>query len=144
MGCYLDEMYWRVSSLPELQHISDDQRHQLLKERLGRGYSARLALRCLLRGLCFGLLAAFVVMLVAVGVSAIPNAYTEVVIVVVSISIATLGLYQFNLIRIRIRGQLRIYLQAQREQGVRLPVCVNCGYAARDQQVTCPECGAAT
>lgn len=135
-------MYWRVSSLPELQHLSDDQRHQLLKERLGRGYSARLALRCLLRGLCFGLLAAFVVMLVAVGVSAVPNAYTEVVIVVVSISITTLGLYQFNLIRIR--GQLRIYLLAQREQGVRLPVCVNCGYAVQDGQASCPECGAAT
>ena len=48
--------------------------------------------------------------------------------------------YQYALIRIR--GQLRMYLEEIRGLGVELPICLNCGYAADQSLGSCPECGA--
>jgi hypothetical protein len=136
-------MYWRLDSLPELQHLSDAQRKTLLRTKAGRRFSAKLFLGCLLRG--FGAMGVACLVLITIlaqaqhGTASSPSPYWLLLGVMVW-PITTAGLYQFCLIRIR--GQIRMYLLEQRSLGIQLPVCVRCGYAFVQQVDQCPECGA--
>ncbi|MEM1356222.1 MAG: hypothetical protein AAGH88_15210 [Planctomycetota bacterium] len=133
-------MYWRISSFPELGHLSDSERDQLLGSTIGRGLMVKLALSCVLRGLLAGLLVTGVVVTWTAGASSPPSGILAVILSPICVALLSLGLYQFSLIRIR--GQLRIYLHQQRQLGKPIPVCLKCGYAVDEQAGRCPECGA--
>lgn len=134
-------MYWRISRFPELQHLSEEERRALLRERVGRGFTARLALSCVSRGLFLGLLIALAILIATATVSPTSPSYLVPLVVVFAWLSASLCLYQFFMIRIR--GQLRGYFQEEQLKGRRSPVCLSCGYAVHQSQTACPECGRA-
>ena len=135
-------MYWRIHGFPELQHLGDAERDQLLRSHLRRGLEIRLALSSLLRGLCLSFLLGFAILALSSGFKGSGRSIAYLLIYPLLWAVFSVGFYQFNLIRIR--GQLRIYLIEQRQQGVRVPVCVKCGYAVHQGQRACPECGEPT
>ena len=138
-------MYWRLESLPELEHFSDDERSQMLRRYTGKWFSMRLFLGCILRAFSI----AFIVVVVAVPYifkqtplpSFAPGSLIFALVPFVGLIISA-GIYQYRLIQIR--GQLRLYLEELKAQGQRLPVCIKCGYAISQQFNRCPECGTTT
>lgn len=138
-------MYWRFADFPELQHLSDAERKHLLKQYTGRVYMIRFGIYCLSSGFFICLLGfgALSVLWQLLGSNASPPALSSFEIAVILTSswlFVSAAWYQF--LMIRTRGQLRIYLSSVRQQGEKLPLCLNCGYAVYQTTGRCPECGA--
>lgn len=136
-------MYWRLHSLPELQHLSEQQRHKLLREATGRFYVPRLVIHCFIAG--FGaMLVGSLVFSCLFGLIApnlLKNSITALLIMSALIWIASaLGLYQYQIVRIR--GQIRLFMEDLKTVGYKSPICLECGYAIEEESKTCPECGA--
>lgn len=135
-------MYWRLNSLPELGHLSDEQRKSLLRDNVGKTLPTRLWLTSASRAIILAVAFAFGIALILEAFqasSAMVNT-GSIVCFFLFMPLFTCGLYQIMLIRIR--GQLREYLLELSTLGIRLPVCVRCGYAIDDIAERCPECGA--
>ena len=133
-------MYWRLENLPELQHLSDTQRAELIRDKVGRTFTLRLWLTSFLRG--FVLMPIAYLILISVASLFSPSSSVSGVSIYVVAPVwplATILFYQYTLIRIR--GQLKLYLGELRGLGVDVPVCLNCGYAVDAQMQRCPECG---
>lgn len=138
-------MYWRISSFPELQHLSESDRARLIRQRCGLlfyvkllGFSFAMAVVSLiLLFIAFG-----VVEQVLLGGSLILPDWWYLVFLPTTLFLLVLGWYLYVITRIR--GQLRLYLMEHRGKGMDIPMCLNCGYAVAVGQVRCPECGAGT
>jgi len=135
-------MYWRLDSLPELQHLSDAQRKTLLRKNLSKAMPARLWIGSAARAFCLSMLLSALIAAMLDWAQAAGPVHDIIVLAtfIVLLILFTCAIYQFMLIRIR--GQLREYLLELRTLGIRLPVCVRCGYALDDEAERCPECGA--
>ncbi len=125
-------MYWRISSFPELDHLSADERQLLLRRHAGRRWTVKI--------IAFAMMAGFVLSLAAMGILAavqpVPLAPYLIGCTFLAGSVIT---YQVSMMIIR--AQLRSVLAdtARRE---RLPMCLKCGYNLKGIASTrCPECG---
>ena len=124
-------MYWRMSSFPELDHLSDAERCELLRRRVILRGQIKLILLSLLSGVCGGVFTA--------GLFASFFNGGFLLGWLVTAPLWSILVYQIYLIRIR--GQLLLYLQTAASRQ-RLPMCLRCGYNL--EGVTsgrCPECG---
>ncbi len=127
----MTRLCWRLSRLPELEHLSRGQRHALLKMIALK----RVYFKLVTSSIVYGSIVTAVVALVARQAAAIPLlavAMVGVFSVLISYQV------QMAYIRITLRAQLVDGLR-----GKRLPVCLRCGYdlghATTDR---CPECNA--
>ncbi len=134
-------MYWRLENLPELQHLSDQQRATLVRNKVGKTFTFRLWLTSFMRGFVIMLLG-YAVLSAITGLLSPPSVVSGLAVYVPLLlwPVATILFYQYALIRIR--GQLKLYLGELRSLGVDVPVCLGCGYAVDAQMQHCPECGA--
>jgi len=136
-------MYWRISSFPELQHLTPRELDDLLRDDMPDCQSWRLLLACVIRGWFSGFL--FLLALVAALLyffAADVSSFAPIVLTAFWIS-WTIGRYQWHLLRIR--RQMRQYLRRRAAEGQPSPVCLHCGYAIfNDRAASCPECGATT
>ena len=126
-------MYWRIGSFPELQHLSDGERAELLDVCVGWRGATRNVVRSLAGGMILGVVAAGASAALAGNALFVASAF------IIAWAVGTILAYQVYLIRFR--GQLIIYLE-QAAKTKRLPLCLNCGYnltGLRDDR--CPECG---
>lgn len=126
-------MYWRIRSFPELDHLPESVRDELVRTHLRTWQVVRLIVQCILLGAVF---ASFAVLFMALMLRLDTLLLWAWPVVAVFFSAL---IYQFRLIRIR--GQLLMYLEqaAKRE---RLPMCLGCGYNLRGMMSDrCPECG---
>lgn len=130
-------MYWRIRSFQELEHLSESERDRLLRDVVGWRFTLRLWIRSLVEGLLAGGLLR--ILLYEFLRSVLSSAY-QFWLPLLMMPVCVVGVYQWHLIRIR--GQLRIYLeQVARSQP--LPMCLNCGYNLHGLPgPRCPECGA--
>lgn len=126
-------LYWRIQSLPELNHLTDEQRQALaatgIFRKARRGLiTAGIWVALPLTGLCNAL---FQKWLVTPELSWIALTSAFILGFVVG--------YQFFLRRVRIDIREAI-VEAYR--GERLPVCLKCGYPLEGiEGGKCPECG---
>jgi hypothetical protein len=126
-------LYWTFSSLPELGHLSPQQRKDLIRKTRATGVWIRLIAKASLWSfIASGLLS---VILQSRGVSNLTLAACHVV----AFAMVFVTAFQFQFIRQR--SQLRLELM-ESVKGQRLPACLACGY---DQSANitdrCPECG---
>lgn len=119
------KIYWRIRSLPELDHLSDEQRSQLLKKTIGRAMAWMVFYALVVSAATIGCLSSIVPLPIAIPVGLL-------------LGIAA-HLYNLRIIRVDIQMQI-----IERYRGKQLPICLSCGYDLRNIEVTqCPECGAA-
>ena len=125
-------MYWRIRSFPELEHLPESVRDELVRTHSRTSHVVRFVVYCAILGTLIGSMA----------VACLIQLFHSVLFLwlwpVVAVFFSAL-IYQFRLIRIR--GQLLMYLEqaAKRE---RLPMCLGCGYNLRGMTSDrCPECG---
>lgn len=119
------KLYWRIRSLPELDHLSDEQRSQLLKSHVRRGTIGTILYSTILIIVAVRCLYAF---------CPLPIALPSGILLIVATH-----LYGIRSIRVAIQMQI-----IEMYRGQQLPICLNCGYDLRNIEVTqCPECGAA-
>jgi hypothetical protein len=127
-------MFWRISSFPELEHLSDENRREILHKARAGWRVAWLIIASAIAGA--GVSSCLVGTLLAT------NSIAPTFGVVAFASLwffSAAALYQIDLIRIR--GQLRIYLE-KAAQSQQLPLCLNCGYDITGLTGRrCPECG---
>lgn len=140
-GRYDGVMYWRLSQIPELQHLSDRERKQLFRMHIKWFTRFWLVVRAMAGG--FVLAMPITLLLHLLIKNLVSDQATQVLFYVFPMLLiaGTLLVYQFFMIRIR--AEMRIYLQEAKRSGEKLPVCVKCGYAIHGTSRTCPECGAA-
>ena len=125
-------LYWRLSDLPELGHLPEAYRGELIRHARGKRFVISTIAKSLFLGLFFGGIAATLSSMAPVAVRGI---------------IAIFGLAVgfgagYLLCVLRVRAELRLFLMRAFKDGT-LPVCFKCGYdltAATGS--TCPECGA--
>lgn len=127
-------MYWTVGTIPEFDHLSDEQRRQLLKRCVGwRTYGALIS-----RSFLVGLLAS--VAIFAALSPIVPSESAAIPFWSVLLVIATVC---YHLLLLRVRAALRLELK-QTFRGEVLPLCLKCGYNLESVDGNhCPECGAA-
>ena len=125
-------MHWRVGTFVELEHLSDEDRHRLLKECAGPRTIGMMIVRSVFFGLVCGLFAA------ALFGRRLPPEMAAGLFGLGTV-LGALAVYQLQIIRIH--GQLRIFLghMARNEP---LPMCLRCGYSLEGLSPDrCPECG---
>lgn len=128
------DMYWRISSFLELQHLSEEDRARLLREHLGW----RTPTLVVVRSVFFGLLLASFVGVGTARLLSLPTSTAFWFSAGYLLVFAT-AIYQFQLIWIR--GALRVFLEEHAEVNP-LPLCINCGYNVHGLVSNrCPECG---
>ena len=127
------QFIWTFHSLPELNHLDDDQKRGLIARCVDWRIRAKLFGRSLLVGLFFAG--------VAMGIIAqwTPWQFT---LAAGSCVLAGAFVLWFQFEFLRIRSALRAHLK-QALQGQRLPVCLSCGYNLTGTTGDrCSECGA--
>jgi hypothetical protein len=128
-------MWFRLSSLPQLQHLSPEQRKVLLAQ-VGAGKIVRgIIFRAVAMGVLAGLVASSIV-------GSMTNRSDLLSALGFVVGAAVVGFAVYGWLLIRVHGQLiQYFAQIRKEQ--RLPVCIKCGYDLEGSQAkTCPECGA--
>lgn len=118
------KLYWRIRSLPELDHLTNEQRSHLLKNN-----AKRTTLWAAIYALIAGISAT----------SVFGNSTSWPVAMPIGV-VTAVALYQYHMRSLRIDLQRQI-IEAYR--GKQLPICLKCGYDLRGTEaVACPECGA--
>ena len=125
-------LYWTFRSLPELNHLSDRERHHVLRTCAGFSAYFRLIRVALVYGLGSAAISTmFLSSFMAGGAALIIGGIIAVLMTAAS--------YQFCM-RI-IRADLRMTL-VNGFSGEKLPVCLGCGYDLKGIEGNrCPECG---
>ncbi len=120
------KFYWRIRSLPELDHLTGEQRSALLKRCVGWWFMCRQVIFCLLIG---------------IAVTGCLGSQLHIAIAAPIGLLIVMAAYQFDIHRTRVDIQMQII---EMYRGQQLPICLNCGYDLRSIEVSqCPECGAA-
>ena len=132
-------MIWRLSSLPELQHLTQAQRVALIRSSIGPRFELRMWITSVIKGFALSVLLIIVVSIALTATGAQPANSVAMLLPLMLWPVFAVGLFQFSMIRIR--GQIRLYLCDQRTLAVKPPVCLKCGYAVEDSAERCPECG---
>jgi len=131
----MHEMFWRIESFPELSHLAPADRKRLVQSSVGRLFQVALLLNCTVVGGVLGTLSGLLI----ASMLGIAGTTMAVVLALVAAPVGMVLMFQLNLIRMR--GELRIYLE-QVAQTQRLPMCLNCGYDHQGlTSDVCPECG---
>jgi hypothetical protein len=131
------KLYWRLSSLPELGHLTPDQRRRLIRRHVGRWWPRMLA-----RSLALGFIGAVLLVFMLGMVGALADATGPLFVggFCTLCTAASVFLYQIQMRAIRV--DLHRFLKRAFHDGG-LPVCLCCGYDLRGiERPTCPECGA--
>lgn len=134
-------MIWRLSSLPELQHLTQAQRVALIRSSIGKRFEFQMWVNSAVKGFALSFFLFFLVIIALNATGIRPSGSYEALLAFLLWPVFTVGVFQFGMYRIR--GQIRLYLHDQRTLGVKPPVCLKCGYAVEDTSNRCPECGAA-
>ena len=126
-------LFWTLRSLPELNHLDEQQKREVIRASMTWRHHLRMSMKVLLGATFFGML---------------PGSYLArggdpwVIVITIMLSGAVAGLFVFQLEMANIRRSLRRFL-FDHFRGKRLPVCLRCGYDLTDNQTDrCPECGA--
>lgn len=125
-------LYWRISSFPELEHLSEQDRAQVIKRCVPWRIWLGLMVRCFaVGGVCSLLLTGL-----AAGLLELPGLSP---LFECSLPVTLIVLYQVQMILIR--GSLRTFLEkAARTEP--LTFCIGCGYnLIGNKSDRCPECG---
>ena len=136
-------MYWTLSSLPELQHLTDAERKQVIAQSLGWKTRTFLIAKCIAVGMLTAIVCAILLNLAMDATKTPVDIVNQVNLISLPICCLAgcIGSYQVWILRFR--RQLRRYLQERREAGEDVPVCFKCGYAIAHGISQCPECGEA-
>ena len=127
-------MYFRLTSLPELQHLTPRERRKLIRASVGSSIVYRIAAKSFGLGLILGIVGMNLIHGLWLR-NSFPGWITQLLIT----AVATVLIYCTSLIRIR--GGVLMYLE-QYGKDSRLPMCLNCGYSLEGiASETCPECG---
>lgn len=135
------QLYWRLSSLPELAHLRESDRRELLHRHLPRG-----TWRSIISSMVgLGFVAAIVTTVTLSGLRRNGQPMVEpmgaVTLFLIAFTLVAAITYQFRILQIR--SQLRRFLK-DAFKGERLPMCIECGYDMHGtSQDHCPECGSA-
>jgi len=127
------KLCWKISSIPELEHLTPRQRRQAIRDATRGGRRLGMAGFSLVMGLLMGGCAGqFSYDHVGLNLS------IWIALVTAVLAAAVFHQYQIARIRISVRIQIKEGLA-----GERLPACLRCHYDLRGTTVSrCPECGA--
>jgi hypothetical protein len=127
------KVLWRIRDLPELGHLTFEERRRLIRSTIPRDQIMWMWARC--AGL--GVVAGFMVAGLIDHFSALSS--FGIAISCVFGGIITIALFQVYMLIIR--NQVRLTLRRGLKPS-ELPVCLRCGYVIRGQvDAGCPECG---
>ncbi|XAM00262.1 hypothetical protein OT109_02515 [Phycisphaeraceae bacterium D3-23] len=143
-------MIWRLSDLPELQHLSAAERHRLLRAIITPGFYPRVLVHTVARTIGVVIVMYLVVLLsdtlfysMTGGQHLVPSSINgSFVLAGTFVMILVLLPVMYQRTMNQIQNQVREALRDAELKGVRLPVCPDCAYGL--QGVTggaCPECG---
>jgi len=127
---------WRLSSMPELSHLSEPDRRALLRRAVNLDARVRMVVQPLFLSLVIAGMTSAAVHVV------LNRRYPEVTIFLFGTTwpVLFVVLYQFLLLRIRVHVRLEVM---RGFEGRQLPVCLKCGYDLKGlAESKCPECGA--
>ena len=128
-------MYFRLTSLPELRHLTLSERRELIRTSIGSSITRSIFPRSLGFGIMFG-----IVEMALIHASWLRDQFPAWFTLFLTSTVSTFVIYWIYLVRIR--GGVLLYVEAQRKSH-RLPMCLECGYNLEGvANSTCPECGA--
>ena len=127
-------MYFRLTSLPELRHLTLSERHGLIRASAGSSIICRILAKSLGFGVGLG-----IVGMILIHTLWLRDRFPEWITLLLASTAFTFLVYCLYLIRVR--GGVLLYLEEYRKAN-RLPMCLNCGYNLKGvASETCPECG---
>ena len=132
-------MWLRLSSLPELQHLTEKQRAELFQKIGVKKIMVRIIIGSVLIGGIMGVVTTSIVN--GLLITPTPESIYESWQILLT-SVCGFSLVVYIVLIVMIRGQLVSFLSDVRKKQ-RLPMCHKCGYNLEGAQGnSCPECGA--
>ncbi len=136
LPCASVRLYWTFNALPELNHLSKDDRRKVLRRARATPVWIGLWIRSALMALLAGALIVFILQ------NAAASDATTISLTCSSVVVLAAAFFQIQFIlqRAAMRNEIMRLLRGQR-----VPVCLECGYDQSDNTTDrCPECGSTT
>ncbi|MEM9416367.1 MAG: hypothetical protein AAGA29_12960 [Planctomycetota bacterium] len=143
-------MIWRLSDLPELQHLSAADRHRLLRAMVSRGFYLRVLVNTVARTLGVVIVLYLIIFLTDAlfysltgGQRFVASSFNAgLVLIGTFVLFLVLLPVMYQRTMRQFQHQVRDALRDAERAGERLPVCPDCAYALEGVVSSqCPECG---